>query len=199
MWPFQQTNAVSFNWGRCMRSNYEKKENNRIMTIKKHKKRPPSQLLLIQIKHFVSLIRTRTVTKFMTTFLSELCVSWFCDICLYGAQQTFNIKIGPLWWEAAGADGSLGASLLRHLCSPQVVLHTDKLWDLLLFLSLSDLLLLILKQTNKQTDKSVYIYNIMLSGFCTKSGKFGKCFNKLWLMVRNGLEFKYTSGKFLIF
>lgn len=42
------------------------------------------------------------------------------------------------------------ASLFRCLCSPQVVLHTHKLWDLLLVLPLPDLLLLILKNKKKR-------------------------------------------------
>ncbi len=94
-----------------------------------------------------------------------LCVSWYswiCDVlfcCSYVIQQSVNINIGPLWWDAAGADGSLRASLLGHLRPPQVVLHTDKLWDLLLVLPLPNLLLLVLEETK---DKSIINYNIVL-------------------------------------
>ena len=41
--------------------------------------------------------------------------------------------------------GASGASLLRCLCPPQVVLHSNKLWDLLLVLPPPNLLLLILE------------------------------------------------------
>lgn len=48
-----------------------------------------------------------------------------------------------------GAANLMEASLFGCLCSPQVVLHTHKLWDLLLVLPLPDLLLLILKNKKK--------------------------------------------------
>lgn len=48
-----------------------------------------------------------------------------------------------------GAAIVMEASLFRCLCSPQVVLHTHKLWDLLLVLPLPDLLLLVLKNEKK--------------------------------------------------
>lgn len=40
--------------------------------------------------------------------------------------------------------------LLKCLCAPQVVPHTDKLWDLQLVLPPPDLLLLILEESKSQ-------------------------------------------------
>lgn len=83
---------------------------------------------------------------FQNVMVNSLCaVNWcLCNILCRHIQQTVDMKTGPQRWDAAGADGLRGASLLRRLCPPQVVLHTHKLWDLLLVLPLSDLLLLIL-------------------------------------------------------
>lgn len=74
-----------------------------------------------------------------TRTTSDVSKEWWMCVCMISAEEP---KDGPA--------KVMEASLLGCLCSPQVVLHTHKLWDLLLVLPLPDLLLLVLKNKKRQ-------------------------------------------------